>query len=249
MSRFTVILLVYLGFFATEIALHKSAAIAFWASFFVIVGFGVAIPRWQFFGNFICSGNKSKRQIALTFDDGPDENSTPQLLELLRAEKISAAFFCIGKNVEKNPDLARQILRDGHLLENHSFAHSHFTNFYGRKKLEMELLRAQKAIQMATDTTPKFFRPPIGLSNPNTFRVAKKLELQVIGWNVRSLDTIISAPEKIVARVKRKLKPGAIVLLHDGKIPAEKLLATVKSLLDEARKLDYQIVRLDELLK
>lgn len=215
----------------------------------VVIGFGVAIPQLKFFGNFICSGNKTKKQVALTFDDGPDPRSTPQLLDLLRAEKIPAAFFCIGKHVENNPELAARILREGHLVENHSFAHSNFTNFYGHKKLKVELLRAQSAIEKATSVAPKFFRPPIGLSNPNTFRVANELKLQVIGWNIRSFDTITSKPQKIIARMRRGLQPGAIILLHDGNIPAEKLLATVKSLLDTLRGLGYQVVRLDELLK
>ena len=95
----------------------------------------------------------------------------------------------------------------------------------------------------------KFWRNTGGFFNPGTFRVAHALGLQVIGWNVRSLDKVIAEPEKIVARIRRGLKPGAIILLHDGNIPAEKLLATVKSLLDTLRGLGYEVVRLDELLK
>ena len=250
MTRFHIVALtaaIWIAFaFALQNFVMLSAALL---ALFVFAGFGVAIPQLRFFGNFICRGDKSKKQIALTFDDGPDPRSTPQLLELLRERKIPGTFFCIGKKVEQNPELARQILREGHLLENHSYAHSNFTNFYPAAKLQDELQRAQNAIQAATEITPKFFRPPIGLSNPNTFRVAAKLNLQVIGWSVRSLDTITPSPQKIVARIVRGLHPGAIVLLHDGNIPAEKLLATVKSLLDETQKLGYEIVRLDELLK
>ncbi len=215
---------------------------------FIVFGLGVAIPQLKFFGNFICSGSKSKKQIALTFDDGPDPKSTPQLLALLRERKIPATFFCIGKRVDANPELAAQIRREGHLLENHSYAHSYFTNFYSAARLKTELELAQTAIKKAAGVTPNYFRPPVGLSNPNTFRVAKKLNLQVVGWSVRSLDTVIREPEKIVARVKRGLHPGAIILLHDGNIPAEKLLTTVKSLLDTLQKLGYEVVRLDELL-
>ncbi len=215
----------------------------------VVIALGVAIPQFRLFGNFICSGNASKKQIALTFDDGPDPRSTPQLLDLLRAEKIPAAFFCIGKYVEKNPELAARIVREGHLLENHSYTHSNFTNFFPRARLREELSRAQSVIAQATGVAPKYFRPPVGLSNPNTFRAARDLKLQVIGWNVRSLDTVIGEPAQIVARIRLGLQPGAIILLHDGNIPAAKLLATVKSLLDTLRGLGYEVVRLDELLK
>jgi peptidoglycan/xylan/chitin deacetylase (PgdA/CDA1 family) len=250
MSRFSIALMTTVLVSAVTVWLHNFifwGAVAF--AFLILMGLGVAIPQMKFFGAFICSGNKTKKQVALTFDDGPDANSTPQLLDLLRAEKIPATFFCIGKNVEANPGLAARARDEGHLVENHSFAHSNFTNFYGREKLKVELLRAQLAIEKVTGVAPKLFRPPVGLSNPNTFRVAQDLNLQVIGWNIRSLDTVIADPQKIVARIRRGLRSGAVILLHDGKIPAEKLLATVKSLLDELRKLDYQVVRLDELLK
>ncbi len=250
MSRFDFLAIGVLAVVAAGIFAHHSwLIIAVGFAFFLLMGLGVAIPRLRLFGNFICSGNRSKKQVALTFDDGPDPRSTPQLLELLREEKISAAFFCIGKHVEKNPELAARIVREGHLLENHSYAHSNFINFYSPKRLRAELTQAQAVMEKAAGCAPKFYRPPVGLSNPGTFRVTHALGLQVIGWNIRSLDTVIAEPEKIVARIRRRLKPGAIILLHDGNIPAEKLLATVKSLLDTLRGLGYQVVRLDELLK
>jgi peptidoglycan/xylan/chitin deacetylase (PgdA/CDA1 family) len=215
----------------------------------IAMGLGVAIPQLRIFGNFICRGPTSRRCVALTFDDGPDPRSTPQLLELLREEKIPVAFFCIGKKVAAHPKLAGQIIGEGHLLENHSYAHSHFTNFYSTARLQAELAQTQAVIEKSSGVAPKFFRPPIGLSNPATFRAAQNLNLKVIGWSIRSLDTVIERPEKIVARITRGLEPGAIILLHDGNIPPAKLLATVKSLLDTLRGLGYEIVRLDELLK
>ena len=218
-------------------------------SLLIVMGFGVAIPQLHYFGNYICRGSTAGKRVALTFDDGPDPRSTPQLLAWLRAEKIPATFFCIGQKIEADPALAAEIVRDGHLLQNHSYAHSYFTNFYGTVRLQRELGLTQAAIQKITGVAPVYFRPPVGLSNPNTFRAAKKLNLQVIGWTIRSLDTVLADPQKIVARITRGLRPGAIILLHDGNIPAEKLLATVKSSLDSLRRLGYEIVRLDELLK
>lgn len=250
LNRFIVLIVLFLGAFSAAVTLHKVFLMeALPVAFFILFGLGVTVPQLRLFGNFICAGRWSKKQVALTFDDGPDPRSTPQLLELLREEKISAAFFCIGKHVEKNPELAARIVREGHLLENHSYAHSNFINFYSPKRLRAELTQAQAVMEKAAGCAPKFYRPPVGLSNPGTFRVAHALGLQVIGWNIRSLDTVIAEPEKIVARIRRGLKPGAIILLHDGNIPAEKLLATVKSLLDTLRGLGYQVVRLDELLK
>jgi peptidoglycan/xylan/chitin deacetylase (PgdA/CDA1 family) len=88
----------------------------------------------------------------------------------------------------------------------------------------------------------------MGLSNPRIFQVARALGLTVIGWSARGLDTRITEPARIVARIERRLKPGAIILLHDGNIPAERLLATVKLLLDRLRALGYDVARLDRML-
>jgi peptidoglycan/xylan/chitin deacetylase (PgdA/CDA1 family) len=218
-------------------------------AFIAVTGLGVAFPQLSFFGMFICRGKKSQRSVALTFDDGPDEKATPQLLDLLKAAKIEAAFFCIGKKVAANPELAARIAREGHLLQNHSYAHSHCTNFFSVTRLRAELQETQTAIQAATGTAPQFFRPPMGLSNPRIFRVARELDLQVIGWNARSLDTIITDPQKIVARIERRLKPGGIILLHDGDIPAARLVPTVKLLLATLRARGYAVVRLDKILR
>src|ERR1700722_10616800 len=109
-------------------------------TFFTIVGLGVVFPQLNFFGKFICRRKTSQRCVALTFDDGPDENSTPQLLDLFKEAKVEAAFFCIGKKAVANSELSARIVREGHLLENHSYAHSHFTNFFSVARLRSELL-------------------------------------------------------------------------------------------------------------
>ncbi len=222
--------------------------IAVIVAMFLVIGFGVALPQMKFFGPFICEGDRSKKQVALTFDDGPDARSTPALLDLLREHKVAAAFFCIGKRVMTEPSLTKRILAEGHMLENHSFAHSNTTNFFTVPQLIADLSQAQIIIQAATGHEPKLFRPPVGLSNPNVFRAAKELGLRVIGWSIRSLDTKITEPEKIVARIERGLKPGAIILLHDGNIPAERLVLTVKLILIKLREHGYDVVRLDRLI-
>lgn len=250
MTRFHIVSISTLALIATGFVLHNYFLVQLVVvAFFVVTGFGVAVPQLRFFGDFICYGPAVKKRVALTFDDGPDPRSTPQLLELLWEQKIPATFFCIGRRVEESPELAARIVREGHILGNHSHVHSNFTNFYSRARLRAELQQAQAAIEKACGVAPKLFRPPVGLSNPNTFRAADDLKLQVIGWNIRSLDTITKEPKKVVARIRRNLWPGSIILLHDGNIPAEKLIATVKSLLDTLRELGYEVVRLDELLK
>jgi peptidoglycan/xylan/chitin deacetylase (PgdA/CDA1 family) len=249
MTRFH--LIAWLAFLTATIALVCGQWLlltATLAALFIAIGLGVALPQLSFFGPFICRGNSTKRQVALTFDDGPDAGSTPALLDVLREHEIEAAFFAIGKKVEADPKLAIQILRGGHLLENHTYEHSYATNFYSTARLQEELSRTQQAIEKHTGTTPRFFRPPVGLSNPNTFHAAAALKLKVIGWNIRSLDTRLTDPERIVKRIERGLTPGAIILLHDGNIPAERLVVTVKLLLAKLREHGYEVVRLDRML-
>ena len=219
------------------------------AALLLVIGLGVALPQLRLFGPFVCRGASQRRCVALTFDDGPDSRSTPVLLDLLREAGVSAAFFCVGERVAANPGLAARIVREGHLLENHSYAHSNLTNFFGRARLKAELEQTQLVIRQATGIAPKLFRPPMGLSNPRVFAAARALGLRVIGWSARGLDTITGEPERVVARIVRRLRPGAIVLLHDGGIPAERLVLTVTSLLAKLREQDYEVVRLDRMLE
>jgi peptidoglycan/xylan/chitin deacetylase (PgdA/CDA1 family) len=243
---------------ATVVALLLGVLAAFWhrpplilavvAAYLALTALGVTCPRLRWFGPFVCRGNRSRDRVAITFDDGPDPNSTPQLLELLHHRRIPAAFFCIGRRVEKNPSLVGQMFREGHLLENHSYSHSYATNFFSVARLESELRQTQTAVQQATGVAPKFFRPPLGHSNPRVFRAARSLGLTVVGWTVRGFDTLDSNPDRIVRRIARRLRPGAVILLHDGNIPPDRLLVTVKTLLDTIHSLGYEVVRLDQIL-
>jgi peptidoglycan/xylan/chitin deacetylase (PgdA/CDA1 family) len=214
----------------------------------VSISLGVALPQLSLFGPFICRGRQDRKRVALTFDDGPDERSTPVLLDLLREREVKVVFFGVGTRVAKHPDIAARIVRDGHLLENHSYAHSNATNFFSVPRLRTELAQAQETIRQATGVAPTCFRPPMGLSNPRVFRAAREAGLKVIGWSARGLDTKLTHSEEVVSRICRRIQPGAIILLHDGNIPAEQLVTTVKTLLDRLRALDYEVVRLDHLL-
>ncbi len=217
--------------------------------YFVVLGLGVAIPQMRFFGLYVCRGNTGRKWVALTFDDGPDARSTPALLDLLRDAGVQATFFCIGKHVDAERDLTARIVREGHLTANHTYTHNNTTNFFTEPRLRDELFRTQAAIKEATGVEPIWFRPPVGLTNPRVFRAASWLKLGMIGWTVRSLDTKLTDPAQIVDRIVKRLKPGAIILLHDGNIPASRLVPTVKLLLDTLRSLGYEVTRLDHLLK
>lgn len=249
MTRFHVIAVFAVLSGAVAVALgNPSVAIGALVVTMIVGGFGVAMPQLRMFGPFVCRGEVSRRCVALTFDDGPDPRSTPALLDLLRDERVPSAFFCIGRNVSAHPELTARIVREGHLLANHTYSHSNVTNFFGVEKLVEEMTRTQSAIRDAAGVAPAFFRPPMGLSNPRVFKAATAVGLKIIGWTSRGFDTQCSSPQRIVRRILRGVKPGAIILLHDGKIPADRLLATVKLLLAKLRERGYECVRLDSIL-
>jgi peptidoglycan/xylan/chitin deacetylase (PgdA/CDA1 family) len=216
--------------------------------FLIVVGFGVGTPRMRLFGPFACRGPGHERQVALTFDDGPDPRSTPALLDLLRERGVTATFFCIGKNVEAHPQIVARISAEGHALGNHSFSHHYFTSFFTVARLKDEMTRTREAIERAGGGRSPWFRPPIGHSNPRTFRAAREMGLRVVGWTARGLDTLRADPARVVASLKRQISPGGIIVLHDGNIPPERVVATVKSLLDTLRELGYEVVSLEKLL-
>jgi peptidoglycan/xylan/chitin deacetylase (PgdA/CDA1 family) len=212
------------------------------------IGLGVSFPQSQMFGESLCRVRAGRRAVALTFDDGPDPQSTPLLLELLASRGVKATFFCVGERVARQPELAGQIAALGHLVENHSYQHHRWTNLFPVSRLRADLSQAQEAIGQATGRTPEFFRPPMGLTNQRVFAVARELGLRVAGYTARGRDKHPGPPEPIVARLWRRLSPGAIFLLHDGGVPARQLLAVVTMLLDKLEAAGYTCLRLDELI-
>jgi peptidoglycan/xylan/chitin deacetylase (PgdA/CDA1 family) len=212
------------------------------------VGLGVSLPRWQLFGKSLCRVQTERKLVALTFDDGPDPESTPALLDLLARRNIRATFFCIGERVARQVELARRIAAGGHSIENHSHRHQFWTNLLAEEKLEADLAQAQEEIRRVTGRAPAWFRPPMGLTNPRVFRAVRKLGLRMAGYTARGLDLRAHGPEQVVARLLRRLRPGAILLLHDGGVPGVRLTATLTMLVDQLEAEGYHCVRLDELV-
>ena len=156
------------------------------------------------------------QQIAITIDDGPDPQVTPAVLDILDAANAHATFFCIGKAVETYPQLAREIVRRGHTIENHSYAHRHHFSLMGLSQLRKEISRAQNVISQVTGQSPVYFRAPAGLRSPLLDPVLQSLNLQLVSWTRRGFDTVATDPGKVLKRLERNLSAGDILLLHDG---------------------------------
>ena len=155
-------------------------------------------------------------EIALTFDDGPDADVTPRVLDLLDEAGARATFFCVGARARAHPHLVREIAARGHAVENHTSEHSRAMGFYGVGRLVRDIGDAQKVLADIIGSAPKFFRAPFGIRTPLTEPALARLGLRCVAWNVRSLDSIDSCANRVAARIVRRLAPGAIVLMHDG---------------------------------
>jgi peptidoglycan/xylan/chitin deacetylase (PgdA/CDA1 family) len=158
----------------------------------------------------------ARGEIAITIDDGPDPEVTPRVLEVLAAFEARASFFCIGERVTRYPDLAQEIVRRGHSVENHSQRHRHSFSLLGPSRMAAEIARAQESIARATGETPRFFRAPAGLRNPFLEPILKRLKLQLVSWTRRGFDTVNADAGDVYRRLSRSLGDGDILLLHDG---------------------------------
>lgn len=155
-------------------------------------------------------------EIALTIDDGPDPEVTPQVLEILDQYGAKATFFCIGELAERHPGLCRDIMRRGHGIENHSYHHNPLFSLFTPRKMRHEISLAQSAITGITGYTPRFFRPCAGLRNPLLDWVLSQTGLRLVSWSKRGFDTRETDPGKVLGRLLNDLKGGDILLLHDG---------------------------------
>lgn len=187
------------------------------AAFAAVMADGIFRPSSSTFYPTVSNGPRDQSTVALTFDDGPDEQVTPAVLDTLASADARATFFTIGRNLEQNLALGRRIVDERHELANHSWRHAYWQNFYSTRAHAADLARNTRIIQELTGcATEPLYRPPVGLKSPGLARAALARELKVVAWSVHSRDTIIRDPRRIAARVLTRIKPGDIVLMHDG---------------------------------
>jgi peptidoglycan/xylan/chitin deacetylase (PgdA/CDA1 family) len=158
----------------------------------------------------------ARGEVAITIDDGPDPEVTPRVLSILAERNARATFFCIGERVAQYPQLVRECVLQGHAVENHSYRHAHYFSLLPFGALRSELQRAQRGIERACGSAPRFFRAPAGLRGPLLDPVLQRLGLQLASWTRRGFDTVNSDATRVLARLSRGLRAGDILLLHDG---------------------------------
>ncbi|WP_395048614.1 polysaccharide deacetylase family protein [Flavobacterium sp.] len=234
-------------------------------SFFLALSFFVPINWWifliilavrfmiLFFGSFFISLNfhvkaycnnplERDNKIALTFDDGPNEN-TLSIIKILNKMDVKATFFCIGKNIEKHPEIIKRIVEEGHIVGNHSFSHSRFFDFYRKNRVIEEIRKTDLLIESISGKKVQLFRPPYGVTNPYIKRALEVTKHKVIGWNIRSLDGIFRNEKFIFDRIKKRIRPGGIILLHD----TSHTIKILERLMLHLKKNEYKVVSIEEL--
>lgn len=199
-------------------------------------------PDSNIFGPVMVRGPYSS-SIYLTFDDGPNIWMTPQILAILRHQRVPATFFLLGMHVERFPNLAWSIADAGHAIANHS--HSHPAPLLaGPRRLSRDLIRSQRIIYHSTGSWPRYIRPPFGHHPPSLHAAASRMGCQVVTWKVDAEDHEGRSAEAIRHQVTSNLAPGAIVRLRDGH-PADPfsdhspMIAALPLIIAEARAAGY----------
>ncbi len=183
--------------------------------YLLVLGLGVTVPRLQLFGPVLCRAHRAGKRVFLSFDDGPDPDVTPRVLEVLAELEVPATFFCVGNKLQAHPELARNIVAAGHAPGNHSQRHAWWGNFRLRSFWRREILSAQRSWHQACGQVPRVFRSPMGLSQPHLAGALRDTGLVHVGWDCGGRDRG-KTPEQVIARIVAQAQPGSVILLHDG---------------------------------
>ncbi len=171
---------------------------------------------------YLPSSSRDKKEVALTFDDGPDPEITPRVLDLLDAAGHKASFYVVGEQATKHAQVVQDIVRRGHAVENHSQHHANAFAFYSSSRLHREIEAAQHVIADVSGNLPRFFRAPMGFRTPFLDPVIARLGLHYSSWTRRGFDSTAMNPARVLQRLITGLRAGDILLLHDGSMMSAK---------------------------
>jgi len=214
--------------------------------FLVLTASGSAIVQMGFYLPVYTSNRQLPDTIAITFDDGPHEEVTMALMQVLRKHRVEATFFCIGRNLQNRGKIVRQLYDEGHCIANHTYSHHGFLPFYTSRRLAADIEKTSDLLNTIIGVRPLLFRPPFGVTSPPYGNAVKKLGLKTIGWSIRSLDTVIRNPERLMQRVDRKRYYGDVLLFHDTNMA---VVAFIDEFLERVKANGINVVRVDRLFK
>lgn len=178
-------------------------------------GYQSMAPTGQWYGRTFTGLARGSKRIALTFDDGPNDPHTLRLLEVLARHNAQATFFLIGRYVRQRADIAREIVKAGHVVGNHTFTHP-LLIFKSAAEIRKELSDCRSALHDAIGEHSNLFRPPFGGRRPAVLRTARELGLEPVMWNVTGYDWSAPPAPVIERKVVKQIRGGDVILLHDG---------------------------------
>jgi len=181
----------------------------------VAAGYQSMVPTGQWYGRTFTGLARGSKQLALTYDDGPNDPHTLSLLEVFVRHNVHATFFLIGRYVRQRPDIVREIVNAGHIVGNHTFTHPLLT-FKSEAEIRRELTDCRIALREAIGEHSNLFRPPFGGRRPAVLRIARELGLVPVMWNVTGYDWNAPPAAVIEQKVTREVRGGDVILLHDG---------------------------------
>jgi peptidoglycan-N-acetylglucosamine deacetylase len=208
------------------------------------IAFNIFSIKHSLFLKSTCRIQTSEKIVFLSFDDGPSDQFTSNVLDTLKRNNIKAVFFCTGQHAELYPDLIRQISNEGHRIGNHTFSHDWRNAFKLSGTIKVEINKTNDILFKITGNNTNLFRPPFGITNPSIAQALKITGMHSVGWDIRSFDTMSKDPQKLIHRVSKRLRPGSIILLHDNR---EITSRNLNELIETIQKKGYKILPLPEL--
>ena len=195
------------------------------------------------------------KKVALTFDDGPYGTSTTEILNILKKDNIPATFFVMGENVQKYPDITKEIIKDGNVIGNHTYNHPKDLTKEPEKEFNAEIDITDQLVFSLTGLHTALFRAPYGLISTSTTEELSKKGYALVGWNVDSIDWnyTVSTPDVILATVLKEIKPTSIIIFHDGRdthidYPRDNTIKALPNVIDALKKQGYEFVTVDKIL-
>lgn len=224
--------------------------VAMWAHLGVFI-WGIFDLRLQFFVRAFRCAPPESGMIAISFDDGPDPDITGAILDRLGQHQMTATFFVVGQRARMHPELLQRADREGHVIACHDLTHGHMLNFRLANRMVREIEEAQTIVRSIIGKTPRLYRPPNGLTNPDSGKALARLEMDCVGWS-RSVRDAGNRRRNALTRIPALVGPGEIILLHDIlPVPENKdlLLGQIDALCASIASSGLRAVSVDELLR
>jgi polysaccharide deacetylase family sporulation protein PdaB len=196
------------------------------------------------------SGSTSSKEIALTFDDGPDTNYTVQILDILKQYSIKATFFVVGTRAQAHPDIIKRIVKEGHVIGNHTWDHSDLSKATS-EQIELEVNKTEQVLDSISGLHTNIFRPPYGSASRTVINKIASMGYYIIDWSVDTRDWAGTSPPKIMAYVKKETRPGGIILQHCAGGKGDNLSNTIKvlpNIIQTLKAQNYDFVTIPQLL-